>query len=201
MQRDDEGEKKKLGIRICSTSNKGDVFFGNLTNEEQQIFQGMVFNHYWVTVQDGRLAMVRRREEVPGPVEDEEMFPFWRRAVPGTKQLQLFDPEIPDHAMPSIIIQHLCGYGYTPDKYVAEAKRLERYGFDCLRSRRGVDSRYWEVWILSGLWSAKEELKAALGNSSYSDKKTLEKAVSFLRRNVAFGTLDVSFQKAAMTVE
>jgi hypothetical protein len=100
--------------------------------------------------------------------------------------------------MPSIIIQHLCGYHYTPENYKRQAEYLESLGFECLRSRRGADARYHELWLLSGLWSAKGGLKESLGNGGSYGNKELNKAVKFLCRNASFGTLDVSFQRAAM---
>lgn len=196
---DDRKEEDK-GIKI--SSHGSDSFsLRNLQREEVENLQGMVYNHFWVTVTDGRLEVVRRREELPGPAEDEEMLPFWRRATPGTQQVQLFEVDIPKHSFPSIIIQSLCGYAYTPENYKYTAELLESYGFVCLRSRRGEDSKYWEMWFLCGLWSAKGGLKEFLEMaSSESDKKKLEATIKFLCKNVQFGTLDVSWQRAAMTI-
>ena len=160
----------------------------------------MVHSHLCVTVTNGRLEVVRRSEELPSPSEDEEMLPFWRRATPETQQLQLFEVQLAEHSMPSIIIQHLCGYCYSPENYKRQAQKLEEYGFQCLRSRRGDDARYWELWFLPSLWSAQGRLKDAV-ESKKGDKKKVDEAVAFLCGNVQFGTLDISFQRAAMMMD
>lgn len=196
---EEKKEKKEKGIRIES-SGSGSLSIGNLRPEEVESLEGAMHNHYWVTVTDGRLETVCRKLDIPGPAEDEEMLPFWRRQVPGNYQLELFKVIVPRHSPPSIIIQSLCGYNYTPENYKRTAELLESYGFECLRSRRGKDAKYWEMWFLPGLWSSEGELKKALYGLNLSGKKSLERAVEFLCRNVQFGTLDVAFQRAAMPI-
>ncbi|EKE24906.1 MAG: hypothetical protein ACD_5C00359G0001 [uncultured bacterium] len=154
----------------------------------------------WVSTKGGRLEVAAKKKDLPKPTEDEEMLPFWRRQVPGSYQLELFKVAVPKYSSPAIIIQSLCGYNYTSENYKYTAELLESYGFECLRSRRGNDGKYWEVWILPGLWSAKGELEKALHGLDLGSKKILERAIKFFCRNVQFGTLDVSFQRAAMPV-
>ncbi|MFA5962052.1 MAG: hypothetical protein WC848_05200 [Parcubacteria group bacterium] len=196
----DENKPKKLpGIRVHS-SDKGELALGNLTEEEQENIRCMVRNHFWVTVTDGRLEVIRRREDVPGPTEDTDMLPFWRRASPGNQQLQLFPVEMEKYIMPSIIIHAPCGYNYSPENYEIEAEKLTSYGFICLRSRRGEDARFWELWYLPSLWSAEGRLKEYL-NLRVDQKGSIKKAVSFLCRNASFGSLDLAWQRAAMELE
>lgn len=139
---------------------------------------------------------------VPGPTEDEEMLPFWcrREPGPGPVQTQLFETENFKHRYPSVIIQHLCGYGYTSERYKACAQQLESYGFECLRSRRGNDGKFWEIWMLLGPWSAKGELGEAVKRNN-KKKDELEVVIKFLCKNVSFGSLDIMIQKAAMVIE
>ena len=40
-------------------------------------------------------------------------------------------------------------------EYDRRAESLARAGFDCMRSRRGLDGRIWEHWYLSGRWAAR----------------------------------------------
>lgn len=195
-------ERKKNGIKIelCGTDN---ILIGNLQKEEIENLGGMIHNHFWVTVdKNGRLEAVCKREKIPDPMEDEEMLPFWRRPTPGFKQLQLFDVEIPQYSMPSIIIQHLCGYNYSSENYKIQAQILESYGFECLRSRRGEDQKYCELWFLPVLWLSKGRLKEVMENlNTRNEKEMLDRAINFLCMNVEFGTINVSFQKAAMTID
>jgi hypothetical protein len=96
-----------------------------------------------------------------------------------------------------ISIEHLCAYDYSPENYRHQAEILESFGFDCLRSRRGPDGRYMEMWHLSGMWSAKGRLKGTLHGIT-DPAKQADEAISFLCKNVVFGSLDISWQRAAM---
>ena len=115
--------------------------------------------------------------------------------------------KVPDHGSPSITIQHLCGYYWTERAYKTTALRLESWGFACCRSKRGLDGSYWEIWWLSGLWAAKGDLDLFIGNRARygkKAKKTLEEVVNWITtgpKRVSYGTLDVSIQKMAATLE
>lgn len=197
---DKDLEKKEEEPRISVGSyGNGGFSLKNLRVEEIDILEGMINEQHWVAVTDGRLETVGRRRGLPGPAEDEELLPFWRRRVQGNYQLELFKIPIPRHSSPSIIIEHLCGYNYTPDNYKFQAELLESYGFECLRSRRGVDGRFSETWKLYSLWHAKGLLKEMLKGIK-QDSKSLDRTIEFLCRNCSFGTLDVAFQRAAMPI-
>lgn len=193
----EEDQEKDDGIRVISYG-RGGITLANLKQEEVENLEAMVHNHFWVTVTDGRLETIRRKKDLPGPADDEELLPFWRREKSGTGQVELFEVNIPQHQSPSIIIQHLCGHHYTPENYKRQAEFLESLGFECLRSRRGADARFYEIWLLPGLLFARGALKETMENVGFCGKKELDKAVKFLCRNVSFGTLDVSYQMAAM---
>jgi len=86
---------------------------------------------------------------------------------------KLSDPEIDNHFTsdqvvlrlaptkepyePAFYVQHICGYG--GHNYQERAGALRMRGFSCLRSKRGVDGRFWEVWYLSGRWAAEYDLR------------------------------------------
>lgn len=92
----------------------------------------------------------------------------------------------------SIFVEHLCGYNYTPERATAEMEKLTAWGFECLRSPRGKEGRYWELWYLPGLWAAKGTMAGI---------KTIEEATRFLCRHCSFGSMQVTRQAAAMTVD
>ena len=186
---------KQKAVRISSSGN-GKKELSNLTDEEMDLVEGMVCGQYFLTVnENGRLEAINRREELPSPIKDVELLPFWRTIANGHAQLELFKVPIERYSLPDIIIRHLCGYHYSPENYVIQAERLESYGFECLRSRRGRDGRFDEAWMLHSLWSAKGDLATAI-----SEKKDYKVAISFLCNNVIFGTLDIAFQRAAMPI-
>ena len=154
----------------------------------------------WIRVVGGELEYISSYKPLPDPIKDEDMLPFWRHPSPGEKESAhtLFDfDKLEDHSSPGISISHLCGYYYTPESYQMYGERLQSYGFEIMRSRRGSDAKYWEKWWLPGLWCAEGDLAEAIGKEQ-NDKKALKRAVDFLAKNISFGTLDVSVQRLAM---
>jgi len=98
-----------------------------------------------------------------------------------------------------IIITSLCGHYYSKASYKLQAKKLESYGFEVLRSKEGEDKKIWEMWYLPGPWSAKGDLKKAVEEDPvWKEEKKIDKAIGFLCRHVEFGSLEVSTQRAAM---
>lgn len=182
----------------------GSVTFEGLTEDERNKMEGVVRGHAWVTGEkEGRLKFVDTREKLPSPEDDDEMLPFWRKPQNGERvqvKLENLSEESLKHSSPSIFIQHLCGYNYTPENYRHVARELEAYGFECMRSRRGLDGRFWEGWFLPALFFATGALEKAI-----KDKKTkgseIDKAVRFLCEHSSFGTLDVCVQRACMVAD
>lgn len=185
----------------------GFVKIEGLTEDERDKIEGMVRGCFWVTgVEKGELKFINTKEELPSPEKDDDMLPFWRKHQDGDGvQLKLKDLDVEEkdwgkHHSPSIFIQHLCGYNYTPDNYRYVAKQLQSYGFECMRSRRGSDGKFWEIWFLPGLWCAKGALEKAIKDKGNRESE-LGRAIDFLCRNSSFGALDVSVQRAAMTMD
>lgn len=161
---------------------------------------GVLAGAAWFGVTGGEPEFRSRFQELPKPVPDEAMLPFWDGLGHSYK---LIDVPV-DSSQPSLEIGHLCGYDYTPERYKAEAERLTEYGFVCLRSKRGADGKYWETWKLHGYWAAKGDLahyleQPAIRDAAPADK--LEHVTSWLCRYSSFGTLDVSWQVCAMTMD
>jgi hypothetical protein len=183
--------------------NKGEIHFEGFTPEEIEKMEGFLLGHYWATVEEGRLKVSFTKKELPTPADDVEMMPFWRKAENQEAAMQtvLFDvdTQIENLVSPHFLIQSLCGYGYTPESYKNNAERLESYGFECMRSRRGIDGRFWEIWYLPGLWASKGELKEYLIRNGNREGTTKD-AIYWLCKTVKFGTLDVSVQRAAMCI-
>ena len=92
-----------------------------------------------------------------------------------------------EHPDPSIYVQHIAGYR---DDYRKSADLMESVGFECLRSRRGKDGKYWEVWYLPGMWFAKGQLKG---------KKT-EDMIEFLCRKIVPGSFEVDGQVWGLSI-
>jgi hypothetical protein len=207
-------------IRITSTlhphkEKPGAITVSNLSKEETERFVGLIHGQNWASVKDGRLVFQGIFSPLPDPVLDEEMLPFWFPQGSGayTAQKEVFDKE--RMAFPSgahIAIQSLCAYDYTPKNYKKEAGKLESYGFSQMRSKRGKDGHFWEIWFLPGTWAAKGDLAEAIQladlkargkglEHTKKEKACLDAAIDFLRRNVKFGSLEVAVQRLAMVID
>ncbi len=161
---------------------------------------------YYFTIIEGEAVFLPRLQKLPDPVLDEKMYPHWRYALPHeTAQEEFVNCALEDfgeHDSPAIYISHLCAYSYTPEKYEECAKRLRSYGFDCMRSQRGKDGKFWEVWYLPFLQCARGDLEIALnGYISKTNKEKLSVAIDLLKQRIKFGSLSVSVQKCAMVME
>jgi hypothetical protein len=208
-------EKKK--IRVTSSkhgrNNENEVSIGNLTPEETNTIEAFVLGSCWIRVsEDGRIERRERFEKLPDPISDPYSPPKWISAIDWTKEAPFLVnpiPALPEEPKPSyedpgFIVRYLCGYNNTPYEY--EARKLQSYGFECLRSRRGPDGRFYEIWFLPSRYFAKGELEDAIdlrtsknGESEQSSKTSV--VVNFLCNHVSFGTLDVCYQRAAMVVD
>lgn len=194
-----------------SVYGNGGFSLTGLTREEVDLLLGTFRGGlHWVSVDPnlGRLLHVPRHKELPAPATDESMHPFWQ---PSTEtrgvQLELFplfgeDGQPGHHNSPSFTIQSLCGYNYTPNNYRIQAECLASFGFQCLRSQRDpLTGQFWEIWYLPGAWAASGRLREAIADSGLKDgAEKVRFIVTFLCRNVQFGTLDVAVQRAAMTI-
>lgn len=196
--------KEKPAVRLRSSGPDDDrqsikIEIGGLNDEELERMNGVLYGHYWITVREGRMVFEPTRQLLPAPEEDAEIAPHWR----GRGQLKFFEfdkKRMEKVFSPQITIQHLCGYYWSKEEYKKQADKLESYGFVCLRSRRGNDGRFWEIWYLCGLFAAKGKLETTICDEK-DDKKKLDKTVSFLCQNCSFGSMEVSVQRAAMVLD
>lgn len=210
---DEDGRNKpNPQIRISASRTpgrqedySGEITITGLSKEEVETLQAMILGAYYTRVNDdGRLESVNRHDPLP-KVTDERMLPFWRKATPDEEaQLKMFDMDaMKDRGelyYPGFMISSLCGYNYTKDGYKQEAEKLQSYGFQCLRSQRGEGARYWEVWYLPSVFSAKGTLADRIKQIKDPNEQTQE-AIRFLMRNVSFGSMDMTQQRAAMVID
>lgn len=187
----------------------GEAKFAHLTKAEVDVMQSLSTGSSWVRVKDGRLETRPCFEEPPLPEQDPLIPPKWihketenwEKLAPFLRNPTPLEPALGEprrvYESPSFIIQSLCGYNDTP--YETEARKLQDFGFECLRSRRGADGHFWEIWYLPGLWYAKGPLKELY--LPEGTVKSINKAIDFLCRYVSFGTLHVCYQRAAMIID
>nr|MBA3551034.1 hypothetical protein [Patescibacteria group bacterium] len=145
-------------IRITSHGAGGINLEGFSQDSQEKAEAALRAGANWIRVVQGKLKAIPVYQELPDPMTDEELLPFWRkRSDTGNMPDSLFDTltelnEVPEHSSASLSVQSLCGYFYTDERYKQEAAKLCSYGFECLRSRRDKDARFWEIWYLPGLW-------------------------------------------------
>lgn len=195
-------------IRVSSQGRDGGgvctLTLNGLTKEElEEVLSSIQLGLKWIrlNVEDGRLLTEPVHNPLPGPTDDDEMLPFWRKKTSSNQSFLFDDFEMSKEKgfSPSITIQSLCGYNYSKENYKRVSENLEKWGFECLRSRRGSDGRFWEIWFLPGLWASKGDLRARVDRETKEENK-LSKALEFLRVRSSFGTLDVSNQRLAMVL-
>ena len=210
--------KISIGSRMTSQLGPNSIEIKGLTHEEMGQLLGAIRGLSWFKVEEGRLKASSCHIPLPDPVHDELMLPFWRQfehhQLQGELLEKLFEEMCGDVIyMPHFTIQHLCGHNYTPENYVREAEKLTSYGFIQLRSKRGEDGGFWELWYLPGVWCAKGDLKAYIDgitakakswedpSGKLKDKECFKAVLEFLRRNTSFGTLDVSVQRLCQVLD
>jgi len=89
---------------------------------------------------------------------------------------------------PSYFVQHITGYG---GDYKERKVSMEAVGFECLRSRRGKDGKYWEIWYLPGVWAATGELEG----------KAHKEIMAYLCQVVNPGQITVSGERWGLGVD
>lgn len=196
--------KIRLSRSSHSRSGENEMHITGLSDLETTKIEGMLAGTRWVRVKNGRLQSTARYKKPPSPVDDPVIAPHWPQLdpVPAVQMdLQNISELNVKHAFTaSLTVQHLCGYYFSKNNYLREARKLRSFGFTCLRSRRGRDGKYWEIWYLPGLWMSKGALKDVVKDGDKFTRQ-LSKVVSFMGHNCSFGTLDVSVQRLAMVID
>lgn len=202
--------ENKKKIRRLTSSRKGDDYSieisGITKSELNKIEKALVCGNY-IAVHNDKIVSYDYLEPLP-TVTDDKMLPFWRPQADDFVQAEFIDHELPErcrYQSPGFVIQHLCGYNYSEDNYKFNAEILESVGFECMRSKRGPDGKYWEQWYHSGLWSVKGRLKDDLEEFEAQKKRNTNEKIDFmvnwLCRQASFGTIDLVYQRAGLSLD
>lgn len=203
-------ESKPIRVGGYTVSAKSDGYgnrieFQNLTKEEMETIQrNFGAGGGWLRIQDGRLEERANYNDLPKPTDDPYMAGFWggewRKPMeiptgPFPPKIYEFE-EIREFCFPSIMIQSVCGYDWTPQNYASNVERLESFGFCCMRSRRSREGKYWEAWFLPSLSAAQGRLKMILedhkvcsgcGSVNYFKYRREEENISCMDCHTAWG--------------
>lgn len=175
-------------------------------NDVRRMMAGEVYLYSEHSEYDNRLSFQShpRFQPLPDPVTDPIIAPHWSMQYDRPHKVQEFPSTLKadGHFSASYNVSHLCGYHWSPDQYEKAAKKLESFGFECLRSKRGRDGKYWEVWHLPGLFMAKGALKEFESEVRGKEWDIEARLVArFIADRVSFGSLDVSVQRMAMVID
>lgn len=190
-----------------------EVTISELVEKESEQVRGCLAGTVWLSVENGRVVTHSKLAPLPNPIEDVEMQPFWsaptKEEVTHLEQFTFeeLDPRVTYSR--HITIQSLCGYNYSKKNYENQAWLLKNYGFVQMRSPRGINGGFWEIWYLPGIHFASGDLLHAINDAkrdikvtdSEKDKKIFKVALEFIRKHVQFGTLDISIQRMAMVID
>jgi hypothetical protein len=193
----------------------GKIEFQGLNSEELDTLENaMQRGQYWVRVINGRLVKASVHSPLPELTPDGLMTPHFagERSLdhagdPDMSRIRnVVDYDTGSLYSASLIIQHITAAINRPRSdrdYAEAAARLESYGFECMRSRRGRNGQFWELWFIPGLWCAQGDLKRAVEPCKESGHATMLKAATRFLCGcpVPFATLDICCQKAAITFD
>lgn len=185
--------------RVQITSSGGPDQMVKMTGVPRDMIYGTVNGCQWFGVTDGKPEFVPRYEPLPENREDEQLLPFFS----GGQSYKAIDFADVGHGFPSITIQHLCGYGYTPKNYERQSKFMEECGFECCRSKRDGEGRYHELWFLSGSFRMRGPLRDFYKDldKGLSNDAKWAKVVHWICEHASFGTLDICCQRVAMVID
>jgi hypothetical protein len=171
------------------------------TKEEIDIIRAMLLGKHWVSKQGDKITTVDLYKALPSPEDDPMIPPKWQTEFGSLPDR--FAPELQEQ-----IPEREKGGSYKSYsfylKFLLHPKRdipiIQDWGFECMRSRRGEDGKFWEVWYLPGDWASKGTLKKfvdMLPKDSDWEKRT-ELICHWIAKNVTFGSLDVVVQRMAL---
>ena len=105
------------------------------------------------------------------------------------------EPQVAEHLKPqewcvSVYVHGIAGYCAEKEVVAERQAALLSWGFEIMRSPRGEDGRYWEVFYLPGVWKLQGDMKGR------NLTQTL-KAVASL----GVGSIDLVTQRAALSVD
>lgn len=154
-------------MHITSESNQELTVKG--TKDEIQNLMAALLGCCAVTQTTGTLHRLDTRHKIKTK-SDPDMEAFWPQIDEGETEVKGYfhtpvkvtsskTPVPMDTEHVGIWVSHIGGYGVDPETREARERKLALWGFVPMRSPRGPEGRYWEVWYLPGAWAAEGDLK------------------------------------------
>lgn len=181
----------------------------NLTPDQINAIEGMLRGANFISCVDGELKSHDLIARLPDPIIEPWEAGSWVHSnqtdgIPSrTERKEWCCPT--NSGDFSIVIESLCGFGYSKENYKHEAMKLLSFGFECCRSRRDLRGLRTEVWYLPGMWAATGRMHDAFpdrwdssGKSTEDIEKRRRDITEWLCENVAFGRVNLTTCQAAM---
>jgi hypothetical protein len=195
---DEEVDNEVKGtVRVGSHGRENITIEGLSKDDFEKVMGSIECGAHWIRVKDRRLEAIAFHAELPKPADDVELRPFWPdpKVSKQGRQLKLFDDgEKHDYSYASITLDAFCPFNRDTDFYARAAEQAESYGFVCLRSRRGKDGRFWEIWYLPSLSSAQGNLADHIAKVK-NPKQKMEKALFYIMDMLPVGAVTASGQR------
>jgi hypothetical protein len=179
-------------ISVTFSHTKGELTMRDLTHDEVDKFLKMLEGAGYVigNVFGKRINFLSRYKDLPGPVDDYELSPYWRETEKNyiSSSVQLRLPFMYDGRARSgtcgLYVYDLCGKWYSYAGYRKAVKFMEKCGFKCLRSRRDKkDGTFAELWCISDIYTVRGEMKRFLSVCDTTDE-LLKRVVKSLELEV-----------------
>lgn len=200
---------KRPKVREIGCHKNGDsssITIGNLTPKELEALQQFIFGTSYICCQGGRVHAWHAFEDLPPPQRDPILSECWNPPPDGETKVGGMPKGKGIHSPGLVIRSAGACYGSDSKEPQRSYQLLESFGFVCMRSPRGDDGRYWEQWVLHGLWQAKGQLgdwyqRWRADNKDASDFgpkwfECAEEACKFINsQGVRYGSLDIVIQR------
>lgn len=134
------------------------------TKEETQILARSLVGTTWFSVHEGKAVGESCFRPLPRKKPDPLLFQHFTE---GDVYLRVVHQKKTENDC-AYFVQHIAGY--EPDSYEKKSESMQAAGFDVLRSKRGKDGLYWEIWYLPGSWAFDPVVLRDL-SSKYFEKK------------------------------
>jgi hypothetical protein len=144
-----------MTVRLTSSTlkykdNAGELNFEGDLPEIEMIQKALQNGSSWVRMDEAGNIIAAPAYKKPELSVDTSIEPHFQKKAKLHRltKKQLIPEE--ECAFPDFFVQSISGYD---GHYEEKAAKMEEAGFECLRSRRNKDGKYWEIWYLPSLSS------------------------------------------------
>lgn len=160
---------------------------------ESAAFEAALSGARWIT--GGPCGELIQAPRYPTPVVEPD--PIVGPHFTATRQVSYLPNDVtpdagPERLEPAVYVSHLCGYNYSDENYRRASSWMESAGFACMRSKRGEDGKYWEIWYLPGPFRARGPIEGV---------KTSNEIARLVCQSVTPGRVDLGGASWAMAID